>query len=321
MKKIAWGNSKLLQMYLNKVKDHPFAYCIDNFVDKTEVEGIPIFRSDVLSKEDINKILIVVFAVSNASLRAITQQLRCQGLSYGKGFIVYSDFLIDQFVESAERSLDIIMSRQLYRYALSFTLNSQVLIHTTILGTWMLLEMLIDVNERRLGGQVAEVGIFQGGNALCMLNCMCSKQVRKYYLFDSFEGFPELSRQDPGKFKKGDYKIETSLQEIYDTFSVFPEAKVIKGFVPETFKQVPKDEQFSLVFYDCDLYRPALDTFAFFWDKIVPGGYLIIHDYEVEAGGFAGVKKATDEYFISKGIKICSFYENTMAVIRKGVQG
>ena len=71
------------------------------------------------------------------------------------------------------------------------------------------------------------------------------------------------------------------------------------------------------LFYDCDFYLPALDTFDYFWDRIVPGGYLLIHDYEAEEGGYAGVKKATDEFFGPRKIKFPSFYENTMAVIRK----
>lgn len=71
------------------------------------------------------------------------------------------------------------------------------------------------------------------------------------------------------------------------------------------------------MFYDCDLYQPALDTFEYFWDKIIPGGFMLVHDYIAEEGGFTGVKKATDEFFKPKGVVIHPIWETTMALITK----
>lgn len=73
MKTIAWGsNSKLLIMHLREVKAHSFAYCIDNFSEKGEVEGLPVLRSDALTGEKPDSFVVVVFAVSNASLHLKT---------------------------------------------------------------------------------------------------------------------------------------------------------------------------------------------------------------------------------------------------------
>ena len=208
-------------------------------------------------------------------------------------------------------------SIDIYTYALSFSLNSVTPIHTTVLGTVTFLECLEKIQE--IDGDIAEVGVFEGGNALCSLIYSTSKYIskKKYWIFDSFEGFPELSEYDPNSMQQGDYKVETSVQQICNNFKIFPEGKIIQGFVPQTYEKVPKDSKFAIVFYDCDLYQPALNTYNYFWERIVSGGYLIIHDYETEPGGFEGVRKATHEFFQEKGVSILSFYENTMAIIKK----
>jgi len=314
-KKIAWGTSKLLEMYLAEGGAGRFDYCIDDFSKISDIYGLPIRKSDSLSQEKRGSFQIVIFAVSNKSLQEIIFKLNKLGLSYGADFIYYSDFFYNNFLRKIERSLGFKIDHRIYSFALSFTLNSRTLIHTTILGSWLFLELINHLND--INGSIAEVGAFQGGNALCTLQFMNQLNPKKFYIFDSFAGFPELSPNDPPSARRGDYNIETTFQAIQDTFSVFSEARVIKGFVPETFNKVPKGEKFSLVFYDCDLYQPALDTFNFFWDKIVPGGYMLIHDYKTEKGGFTGVKKATDEFFGPKNVKIFSFFENTMAVIKK----
>lgn len=314
-KKIAWGTSKLLEMYLSKTKINPFVYCIDNFFKGGKDYGMPIKRLESLLQEKRGTFQIVIFAVSNKSLQEISHDLNKLGLRYGKDFIFYSDFFYEDFVRKAEKNLGFKLNPKFYKFALSLTLNSRILIHTTILGTWLFLELLNRLNNVR--GSIAELGVFQGGNVFCSLQFMAQLNSKKFYIVDSFAGFPEPSQNDPKHLKKGDHNIVTIFEEIEDTFSPFPEAVLIKGFIPEAFKNIPKKEKFSLVFYDCDLYRSALDTFEFFWDKIVPGGYLLIHDYETEAGGFTGVKKATDEFFGRKDVKLFSFFENTMAVIKK----
>lgn len=314
-KLIAWGNSKLLKMYLQN-KANPFSYCIDDFTPELSAGGLIIKKSEELLNEKPGNYQVVIFAISNKSLGEIRKKLHSFGLKYGQDYIFYSDFFLADFQKKAETALGFGLNEKFYRYALSYTLNSQTLIHTTILGTWLFLELLN--RTENLPGAVAEIGIFQGGNALAALSFCPRSESKNFYLFDSFEGFPELSAFDPKSFKKGDYNIQTTFQEIADNFAVYPEARLIKGFVPDTFSQIPKDEKFSLVFYDCDLYQPALDTFGFFWDRIVPGGYLLIHDYEAEKGGFEGVKIATDEFFKGKNVQIFSFFENTMALIKKG---
>lgn len=114
----------------------------------------------------------------------------------------------------------------------------------------------------------------------------------------------------------GDYKIETSYEQILDNFSPFRFVNIVKGAVPKTFADLP-DQEYGLVFYDCDLYEPAKATFEYFWPRMNNGGVLLVGDYVCEKGGFEGVKKAADEFFASKRVEILPFWENTIGVAIK----
>lgn len=312
MKKIAWGFSKIFQIHVQETDD-AFDYCIDSSPVTSDFAGIPIHTPEVLDTEALGSFRIVIFAVTNSALVAISSILANRGLVYGRDFEFYSDYLWPGYKEKMEHELNLTPSADNYVYAKAYTFNSRKPIHTTILGTHLFLEMLRVTKD--LQGAIAEVGAFEGGNAYCALNFPAYTYGRPYYILDSFEGFPELHPEDPSRSSKGDYKPSVSYNEILRDFSIFPQAKVLKGFVPEVFSEV-REDVFSLVFYDCDLYQPALDTFAFFWEKLVPGGILLIHDYEHEEGGFRGVRSATKQFFGSS-VKLTSFPQNTMAVIQK----
>jgi len=316
-KLIAWGDSKILNLYLQDTQENPFSYCIDSYSNNKDIEGLPIVNSDSLKNENKDSVLIVIFAVSNNALRNIASILSNMDYRYKENYIFYSDFLWESFSKKFYNSMGWFPDYNTYLYVLSFTLNSLKPIHTTILGSVVFLECI--KKNLDMPGDIAEVGAFEGGNALCSLN-HCYPKMKKhnkyYYIFDSFEGFPELSEHDPICRKKGDYCIETSFKEIENGFNIFSNVNVVKGFVPGSFQIIPEKTVFSVVFYDCDLYQPALDTFNYFWNKIESNGFLIIHDYRYEKGGFEGVRKATDEFFGS-ATPVISFYETTMGIIKK----
>lgn len=315
MKQIAWGTSKLFWLYLNNGPKVDWAYVVDDFTEAEEYFGVPVRRSDSIRHEASGKFEITIFAVSSDSIAAILHRLASMGLSYGSHVKLYSDLFAADFAASLQRQLGWTASNALLTYSTAFTLNSRTPVHTTICGNWLILESLRYLKTRK--GDVAEVGAYEGGNAICVLQSPIWESARKYYMFDSFEGFPDLSPEDPGSFSAGDYATSKNVQEVIGKLAAHKEASVIKGFVPETFSRLPADVQLSMVFYDCDLYQPALDTYNFCWDRLVPGGLILVHDYFAPPGGFEGVKKATDEFCAAKQVSPLCFWHNTMAVIQK----
>jgi len=316
-KLIAWGAGPMLEIYLRNAPDHQIAYCIDSSPD---LQGkfaldVPIVLPDVLEKEDRDDILVIITAMSSASIQAIHAALSDQGFILGKHYIDLSAFLKNSFKAKAESVLNRQISDENYVFARSFNLNSQTPLETTILGNWLLLETL--QATCKLNGAIAEVGAYKCGNSHLLMSAMnLWKDNRKYYIFDSFEGFAELSDHDPSEQQKA-YNDDYKANRIFNSLKLFEQAVVVPGFVPHTFSKIPDDQRFSMVFYDCDLYQPALDTYAFFWDRIEKGGMLVIHDNIATAHGWTGVRKATEEYFSPKGIQSFDMWETTMSVIFK----
>lgn len=313
---IAWGRSKLLELYVKNEPSHQIAYVIDSKFHGTVWNGFEIKSPEDILQEDKENSVVVVFAVSSNGIQSILGDLNRKGYFLNRNVILYSDLWYEGFAVKVKNILGYEPNTEAYTFAKSFSLNSRIPVHTTILGNTLFLELLSQIIQRQ-GRSVVEVGAFNGGNALLASQFMLFKKSVPFYILDSFEGFPQLSSQDPSTRKSGEYVIETSYEEILDLFSIFPFAEVIKGFVPSSFSKLPENERYGLVFYDCDLYEPALATFEYFWNRMIPGGYLIVGDYVAEEGGFPGVKKATDEFFKPKDIPIHVFWENTSALVIK----
>jgi hypothetical protein len=70
-----------------------------------------------------------------------------------------------------------------------------------------------------------------------------------------------------------------------------PFVEVYKGWIPERFAVVA-GRSFCFAHIDVDLYRPTLDSMAFFYPRMAPGGIILLDDY-----GFStcpGVTEAVD---------------------------
>lgn len=139
-------------------------------------------------------------------------------------------------------------------------------------------------------GDMAEVGVYQGGSALLI---HASSSHKTLHGFDTFEGLPELSKEDdPNHFRKGYYAAS---YESVRKFLDYPEVKLYKGLFPGT-AEVVKDKRFAFVHLDMDLYEPMKAALEFFYPRMSRGGIVVIHDYPTAQG----VKTACEEFFAGK---------------------
>ncbi len=316
-KLIAWGAGPLLEIFTTHYPDHGFACCIDSAPELhgSNVNGLKIVPPEMLSGEDKKQCFVVITAFSSAAIQSIQSVLSDRGLILGEDFADLAWLVKDRFKLNAGKAFRKTFSDEFFFFARAFNLNSVFPLQTTILGNWLLLEALD--TTRHLDGAVAEIGAYKGGNAQLLLSAMSLwKDGRRYFVFDSFEGFPELSLHDPANMRAS-YNYDYKKGQIFNALAGYPQAAVIPGFVPHTFSEIPEDTSFSLVFYDCDLYQPALDTYAFFWKRLLPGGILIVHDNVAPPKGWTGVRVATQEFFEPLGIQSFDFPETTMSVIFK----
>lgn len=143
----------------------------------------------------------------------------------------------------------------------------------------------------KLDGDIAEVGSFRGGSAKLISEAKGNKHL---FLFDTFEGLPEISKVDlKDQFKKGDYSA--SYDEVKDYLKSYKNVNIYKGLFPQTADPI-LNKKFSFVHLDLDLYESTLESIKFFYPRLTSGGIMISHDY-IDT---IGVRKAFDEFFIDK---------------------
>lgn len=150
-----------------------------------------------------------------------------------------------------------------------------------------------------LPGSIAEVGVFKGKGAFHIAGLFPDKTI---HLFDTFTGMPDTIEEIDGdgwdKYRK------TSLEGVKNMLKGFDNVQIHPGVFPDTGVVLPTSERFCLVHVDVDLYRSTLDVCTFFYDRMIPGGVMILNDYRVSA--CQGATKAVNEFFADKPEKVVS---------------
>jgi len=136
-------------------------------------------------------------------------------------------------------------------------------------------------------GAFAEIGVYKGETS--KLICQIAPE-KRFYLFDTFEGFPEQFIE-----KKDDRFKDTSVESIKKKIGGFSNIIIKKGIFPETTKGI-EDETFSFVIIDLDLYEPTFLALEFFYPRITSWGYIFIHDYNNPDESEGAVRKAVDAF-------------------------
>jgi hypothetical protein len=143
----------------------------------------------------------------------------------------------------------------------------------------------------KLGGCMAEVGVYRGGSARLIREADAS---RSLHLFDTFEGLPDTADIDTkfrwGRFRKGQftYPLESVRNYLADCDKVY----FHQGVFPATGEAV-KNERFSFVHADVDLYSSTWSALEFFYPRLLRGGIIVSHDFALARG----VREAMEEFF------------------------
>lgn len=139
---------------------------------------------------------------------------------------------------------------------------------------------------RRVPGDFAEVGVYQGRSAVLLARIVPEKTL---HLFDTFSGMPSVT-EEIDSVKAGDF-ANTSLSAVQ---ARMPEGNVQYhvGVFPSTVAGL-ENTRFAFAHYDGDLYRPCVDFIEFFWPRMSPGGIMVFDDYNWPE--CLGVKKAIEE--------------------------
>jgi Macrocin-O-methyltransferase (TylF) len=154
-------------------------------------------------------------------------------------------------------------------------------------------------------GDIVECGTARGGSA-ALLGLTLKKRDRDrcLWVFDTFEGLPAPTNNDP------DYDVARqytggcfgSIQEVNSFFGeigILNQVKLVKGL----FQQTLKDSHIgtiAVLHLDGDWYDSTMTCLNHLYDRIAPGGVVQIDDY----GHWHGARKAVHDFFYERNIHI-----------------
>jgi len=161
---------------------------------------------------------------------------------------------------------------------------------------------------KHIEGDMAEVGVYQGGSA----SLICEfKRNKNLHLFDTFEGIPRkcITEKDDKRVEEGVFSAD--LQNVKKYLRKYPNVFFYIGVFPETAKHL-EDIAFSFVHLDVDTYRTTFDALDFFYPRMNVGGIFISHDYMT----LEGVRKAFVEFFKDKSEPIIELAGTQCLVVK-----
>ena len=174
------------------------------------------------------------------------------------------------------------------------------------------------VAKHRIPGDIVECGVWRGGSmhAVARTLDLAGDPSRDLYLYDTFEGMTEptdkdrrfdgksaadqLATQDREKSMVWAY---ASLEDVTAGFAQVPypteRIHFVKGPVEETIPGILPDK-IAILRLDTDWYESTAHELAHMYDRLVPGGVLMLDDY----GWWQGSRLATDEFLERTGEKL-----------------
>lgn len=166
------------------------------------------------------------------------------------------------------------------------------------------------VMKEGVRGDVAELGVYKGNTATVLAN-MARRMGTTAWLLDTFEGFNPDDLKGIDAVHSMEF-ADTSLEAVRALVGE-ENVRYVKGYFPQSASQMPDDLSFSLVHVDCDLYVPIVEALNYFYPRLAPGGYLIVHDYASLA--WDGAEKAVDEFFADKPESVIPLTDGSGSVV------
>lgn len=302
-----WGTGCGAGEILGKgIRPEQITAFIDNAPVCSQFMGRPVIRPEQIPVADAELILVSCRQSTEIQKQCLDMGIRPEALYFLKNRYILKDLntscstvqklLGEEFLSAVSENCHIIREPVYVFGGLQSekeTENDYVRYQTLRLLSRQILE---------LPGAVAELGVYRGTFA-GELNRLFPD--RTLYLFDSFQGFaPAEADLEKRAENCGDGFLtahkNTTPEQVLSRLP-HPEKAVIKqGYFPESLGGL--EDTFALVSLDADFEDTTYAGLAYFWPRLHPGGYLLLHDYH--SPNLAGVKKALRSYEENLGIRL-----------------
>ena len=166
--------------------------------------------------------------------------------------------------------------------------------------------------QLEVSGDFVELGCYEGDTSILLAEILRNSN-KHLWIYDSFEGLPEKTREDSSEagknFQKGVLAVSKRDVKLRFLRSGLPVPIIKKAWFNElTDADLPPKIAFA--FLDGDLYQSIKDSLRLVEDKMTKGGTIIVHDYNNPE--LPGVTKAVDEWLNGKKLII----NKSLAIIR-----
>jgi hypothetical protein len=155
-------------------------------------------------------------------------------------------------------------------------------------------------------GDLMETGIWRGGACIYMRAILKAYGVRdrKVWAADSFAGLPVPQPGYPAD-AKGDFhnyeELAVSIEDVQRNFRKYglldEQVVFLKGWFRDTLPGAAID-RLAILRMDGDMYESTADALRCLYDKVSPGGFVIVDDYCV----VEGCRKAVNDFREARGI-------------------
>lgn len=172
--------------------------------------------------------------------------------------------------------------------------------HYSMLSTLRLLnlyQLAQEAEQMGLTGDVVECGVWNGGAASMIARGIADSKSsikRTIWLFDSFEGLPPPGNKDKKSEVECYFKglCKGAIENVHDIFGKMgvsmSNVKIVKGWLDTTLKvEIPKE--IVLLHVDTDWYNSVKAPLDYLYNRVVPGGFIIVDDYWFHEGCKAAV--------------------------------
>jgi O-methyltransferase len=192
---------------------------------------------------------------------------------------------------------------------------------TSAARVWALVNAIQYISGNRIEGDICECGVWRGGSSMAAaLKLKSLGDIRKLWLYDTFAGMSEPTAHDKvtqkaasayGEWRK--HQRGTTLNEwcfaplddvrrnMQSTGYPIDLVSCVVGKVEHTLN-VPANipDRIALLRLDTDWYESTKVELEALYDKVSPGGVVIIDDY----GHWDGTRRAVEEFFASRPRKM-----------------
>lgn len=158
------------------------------------------------------------------------------------------------------------------------------------------------VDQLGIQGDIVECGVWNGGTAGVMASASRQSN-RHFWLFDSFQGFPKPTEKDfPGdSISEGEWQGNPfSVLNLFRKLSIdLSRVHIVPGWFKDTLPSRAVNS-IALLHIDADLYESVKCCLENMYERVVPGGFVVLDDY----GFWPGCRRAVDEFLNDRCLEV-----------------